>query len=60
MNEVFKNSINALWGILFEEEQLHNINSVDKYLKFKDNVIRKALNKDNFRDLKSLLFTIVR
>lgn len=56
MNEVFKNSINALWGILFEEEQLHNINSVDKYLKFKDNVIRKALNEDNFRDLKSLLF----
>lgn len=56
MDEIFKDSTNALWGILFEEEKLYNINCVDKYLKFRNYAILNALNKDNFRELKSLVF----
>lgn len=55
MDATFPDSQNALWGILFSEEQPYNITNVDKYLAFRSITVRKILNESNFRELKDLI-----
>lgn len=56
MDEAFKDSENALWGIIFPTNESYTLSSAQDYLNFRHTTILKILNESTFRELKSLLF----
>lgn len=56
MDEAFKDSENALWGIIFPTNEIYTLSTAQDYLRFRHTTIFNLLNENTFRELKSLLF----